>query len=344
MTLPDQDPPRKHNRWFLYWVWIAFALILFGWSGAWIVLRSQGLAKIDSAAQSARDAGWHVEWQDRHLVGFPFRLELVLDGLTLNDPSGWGIETPQLRAEAYAYSPGRAVAYAPNGLTLLRPGKPPMTIGGTALRAGINTTGAGVPNLSVQGQTLTFSNPAGATPSTLTRVSKLGIFMRPGPQDQGEVVFQLDGAVADPNLWLGRASQGKPVHAVFDGVFNKAYALQGRDWAGMVRAWTAAGGQMAVRKVQITAGDAALNAANGMLTVGDDGRLRGTLNAELAQGPRALAAIGGGKDISPTAADAAAAVAKARQGDTALARVDIAFEADQTTLGPVALGPAPRVF
>ncbi len=343
MSLPDQDPPRKYNRWFLYSVWIAFALALVGWSGAWIVLRSQSLAKIDSAAQSARDAGWRVEWQGRHLVGFPFRLELVLDALTLNDPSGWGIETAQLRAEAYAYSPGRAIAYAPNGLTLLRPGKPPMTIGGTALRAGINTTGAGVPNLSVQGQSLTFTNPTGATPPAFTRASKLGIFMRPGPQDQGELVFQLDGAVADPTLWLGRASQGKPVNAVFDGAFNKASAFQGRNWAQMVRAWTAARGQIAVRKVQLTAGDAALNAANGMLSVGDDGRLRGTLNAELTQGPRALAALGG-EDISPTAAAAAATVAKARQGDTPLARAAITFEAGQTTLGPVALGLAPRVF
>ena len=149
MTLPDQAPPRKHNRWFLYAVWIAFALLLVGWSGWWLVLRSQGLAQLETAAAQARDAGWRVEWQDRHLTGYPFRLELVLDGLTLSDPSGWGIEAPQLRAEAYAYAPGRGVAYVPTGVTLLRPGKAPLAIAAKSLRAGIDVTGPGVPRLSV---------------------------------------------------------------------------------------------------------------------------------------------------------------------------------------------------
>jgi hypothetical protein len=37
-------------------------------------------------------------------------------------------------------------------------------------------------------------------------------------------------------------------------------------------------------------------------------------------------------------------VVAARQGDGAAARASITFEAGQATLGPVALGPAPRIY
>jgi hypothetical protein len=63
----------------------------------------------------------------------------------------------------------------------------------------------------------------------------------------------------------------------------------------------------------------------------------------LRQAPRALGAMAQTGALPSTAADAATAVATARQeGDTA--RATLNFEAGQTTLGPVALGPAPRIY
>ena len=48
--------------------------------------------------------------------------------------------------------------------------------------------------------------------------------------------------------------------------------------------------------------------------------------------------------IRPEAAMAASAVAMARQGSNDVARANITFQAGQTTLGPVAIGPAPKVY
>jgi hypothetical protein len=47
--------------------------------------------------------------------------------------------------------------------------------------------------------------------------------------------------------------------------------------------------------------------------------------------------------IPAEAAEAAQAVAAARQEGDAT-RADVRFEAGRTTLGPVALGPAPKVY
>ena len=48
--------------------------------------------------------------------------------------------------------------------------------------------------------------------------------------------------------------------------------------------------------------------------------------------------------IAQDRAEAAAAVAAAREGTGDVAQATINFEAGQTTLGPVALGPAPLVY
>ena len=67
------------------------------------------------------------------------------------------------------------------------------------------------------------------------------------------------------------------------------------------------------------------------------------LDVSLRQAPRALGEMGREGVIPPANAAAAAAVAEAREtGDQA--RATISFQAGMTTLGPVALGPAPKVY
>ena len=48
--------------------------------------------------------------------------------------------------------------------------------------------------------------------------------------------------------------------------------------------------------------------------------------------------------IDPGAAQSATIVARARQGTGDAMQATISFQAGRTTLGPVALGPAPKVY
>lgn len=335
MTLPDQAPPRKHHRWFLYAPWLLFALALVAWSGFWIYLRGEVTGRMDAAAARARAAGWQVQWSGRHISGYPFRLEVVLDGMTLAEPSGWGVATPQLRAETFAYRPGHWIAYTPGGVTVSRPGQGPLRVGAKVLRASLNSLDRAPPSLSIEGAELSFASAAGAPPPAFTRAAKLQVYLRPGPDDQGAALFRLDDAVAEPSRWLGRVARGRPGAVIFDGIFSHASSLRGANWADAVRAWTAAGGAMTVRNVQLSAADAALNATSGALTVGPDGRLRGTLVAQLRQAPLALDAM-----EQPGAAVAATAI----QGGAPLASATINFTNGQVALGAFQVGPAPRVF
>jgi hypothetical protein len=101
---------------------------------------------------------------------------------------------------------------------------------------------------------------------------------------------------------------------------------------------------MTVRQAGLTAGDAIVGVTSGSLVAARDGRLSGVLDVTLRQAPRGLAAMADTGVIDPQAAQAAALVAQTRQGTGEAAQARITFQAGRTTLGPVALGPAPKVY
>ncbi len=344
MTLPDSEAPRKHRRWFLWGPWIAFGVAAVLGSGGWVYLRSDAARRMDAQAEQLRSAGYEVAWASRSFSGFPFRLETSLKDVRIAEPSGWAIAAPELQAEAAIYALGTWTAYAPRGISLTRPGSGTVRVQAKVLRASLAGLDKTPPRLSVEGQDLTFIAPPGADPYPLRSAKALQVHVRPGPDDQGALLFRLDGAQAELPALMGRIAQGKPIAIVWDSVFSKASTLKGRDWPATVQAWTGAGGKLTVRSAAMTAGDAQLNASSGTLGVGFDGRLRGDLQVELRQAPRALIAMGQAGVAPPEAAAAAAAVVAARQGDGAAASAAITFEAGQATLGPVALGPALRVY
>jgi hypothetical protein len=101
---------------------------------------------------------------------------------------------------------------------------------------------------------------------------------------------------------------------------------------------------MSVKRGGLTAGDALIGVNSGDLGVARDGRLEGVLDVSLRQAPRALAEMGATGAIPPDRAEAAAEVARARQAGGDLAHATLNFEAGRTTLGPVAISPAPKVY
>ena len=343
-TLPDSDTPRKPRRWLLWGPWIVFAALLIAGGAFSVVVRVNAAKQMDAHAARLRAEGYDIAWDSRHIGGFPFRLETVLTNVRLAEPSGWAIEAPEVRAEAAVYKLGTWVAYAPQGLSLTRPGSGTVRIQGKLLRASVSGMDRRPPRLSVEGQELTFIAPSGAKPYPLRSAKELQIHTRRGPDDQAQVMFKLDGAQAELPALLGQVAQGKPIAIALDATWSKASAMTGADWPAAVQAWSNAGGKLNVRNATLTAGDAQLSALGGTLSVGFDGRLRGDLPVELREAPRALIAMGQTGAAPPEAAAAAAAVVAARQGDGPAARASITFEAGQATLGPVALSPAPRIY
>lgn len=346
MSVPDTTAPRKLSRLRLYITFgLAFALVI-AWSAAWIWARGETKARMDAGAEALRKAGYEVAWKDRTIGGYPFRLNVTLTDARVRDRSGWALEAPRLEGQAFMHAPTSWVLAAPEGATFVRPIAGPVRVTGKTLRASLTHLTNTPPNISFEGVDLAFQPAAGAQPFGLQAAQRVEFHLRQAPSEVGDeagVWLSVKDGKAQLSGLLGRIAGEKPISIEWDGRMSKISAFRGSDWGQAVRAWVAAGGQMNVKRGGLTAGDALIGVNSGALRVDSDGRAQGVLDVSLRQAPRALSTLGSTGTIPQERADAAAVVATARQqGD--VARATLNFEAGQTTLGPVAIAPAPRVY
>lgn len=344
--MPDPTAPRKLSRLRIYITFGIAIVAVIAWTIAWVWARGEVKARMDAGVAMLKQAGYEVAWKDRGIGGYPFRLNVTLTEARVRDRSGWALEAPKLEGQAFMHAPTTWILAAPDGVTFVRPVGGPVRVTGKTIRASLSHFQNTPPNLSFEGSGLTFQPSAGAQPFGLQAAEHVEFHLRQAPSEVGDeagVWLSVKDGKAQLSGLLGRIAGEKPISIEWDGRMSKISAFRGQDWPSAVRNWTNAGGQMNVKRGGLTAGDAVIGVNSGTLRVGADGRLRGVLDASLRQAPRALGAMGTVGTIPQDRAAAAAAVAVARQeGD--LARATLNFEAGQTTLGPVALAPAPKVY
>ncbi len=346
MSLPDPTATRKLSRWGLYGPIAALVILITGFSAAWIWARGEAARRMDLGVASLKTAGYEIAWKDRKIGGYPFRLNISLTEPSIRHRSGWALEAPRLEGQAFMHAPTTWVIAAPAGLTFVRPAGGPVRVSGKLVRASLNRLTTSPPNLSFEGVDLTFAAAAGAQPFGLSSAERVEIHLRRAPKEVGEEAglwLSVKNGKAQLSGLLGRIAGDGPISIEWDGRLSEIDAFRGRDWPDAVRNWVTAGGRMSVKRAGLTAGEAVIGVNSGSLGVGSDGRLTGVLDVSLRQAPRALSVMGATGTIPRDQADAAAAVAQARTtGD--LARATLNFEAGQTTLGPVAIAPAPKVY
>lgn len=347
MSLPEPAAPRKSSPLIIYVAFGLTLLLVAGWSGAWVWARGQLAARLDAGADGLRRAGYEVSWSARSLGGYPFRLDVTLTDAVIRDRSGWALQTPRLEGEAPLYAPTHWVVAAPEGLTFVRPVGGPVRVTGKLVRASVTHLANTPPNISFEGVDLAFQPAAGAQPFALSSAQRIEVHLRRAPAEIGDeagVWVSIKDAKARLTGLIGRIAGDKPVSFEWDSRLSHASALKGRSWADLIRNWTAAGGRMNVKQAGLTAGDALAGANTGTLTVDSDGRINGALELSLREAPRALGVMGATGAVPEAQAAAATAVVEARSAGADAVRATLAFQAGRTTLGPVALAPAPRVY
>lgn len=344
MSVHDPSPPRKHRRLGLYLPFGLLAVAIAAWSLAWVWVRGEAARRMDAAVADLNRAGYQITWKDRSVGGYPFRMDVVLTDARVRDPSGWALQVPSVEGEAYIYDLTHWMFAAPQGLTFVRPEGGPVLATGRVIRASLSHPDARPPSFDFQGLDLAFQAAPGAQPFFLTSAKTVEFHLRAGPDDQGGVFFSVDQGKARLSGLFGRIAGDKPIAIVWNSTLSKMSAFEGADWADAVRHWSDAGGAMTVRDASLTAGQALIATKGGTLSVGRDGRARGALEVSLRRAPQALSAMGETGAIPQTAAHAAAEVAQVRQGEGETAHATLTFQAGQTTLGPVAIGPAPKVY
>lgn len=331
------------RRFWLYAPFVVLAIAVAAWTAGWLWMRGEVFRRMDLGARVLGESGYSVDWGARSLSGFPFRLNLDIAAPRFREVSGWGVSAPRLKAEAFVFAPDHWVVVAPDGVILNRRVGGPVAIGAKVLRGSLSEMGAYPPRLSIEGVGLTFAAAPGASPVAIASAEGLHLHAKAGPMDQGAFYVEIDRANSADSGLLNDIAADAPVTLIVDAIFSHAGALSGQGFAGALRGWGEAGGGLNIRRLGFQAGPVTAEARSGALAIDGQGRLKGVVDARLKQARRLLAAWGARSGLAPQAATSAQTVLDAHDRGGVVA-IPLNFQAGQTTIGPVSVGPAPRVY
>jgi len=98
--------------------YFAIVVVLASYGVFWLAAREILQARLAHEADQLRRSGYVVELAGQRIGGFPFRLRLHYDHVHVVGPSGWGLNTPTLDAQAFVYAPGHWVVWRRRAWTL----------------------------------------------------------------------------------------------------------------------------------------------------------------------------------------------------------------------------------
>lgn len=94
---------------------ILVLLAFLGYSAWWWLGASAHDKALTHWFEDRRDAGWVAAYDDLNVVGYPNRIDTRVDGLELADPrSGWAWSAPFLHVHSLSYKPNHVIVALPN--------------------------------------------------------------------------------------------------------------------------------------------------------------------------------------------------------------------------------------
>jgi hypothetical protein len=360
MTLPDpaaafKEPARRPRR---RWLFLPYAIVIVGfflWSIVWLEERNQVALAMDRAVAQARGDGLSLDWKDREIGGYPFRIEVTVTGFNAGEPSGWSLSAPSLKAVAEAYDLNHWVFAAENGADFARPGAGVTHVTGKAIRAswvGPRSLGGGdaAPRIVAEGLGLTFATDPGAKPFPLTSVGHAEVFTRTEPDGRLDAGLLLENAQPRasspqaPSL-LADLTGDRPFAVLWQGIVSHPKAFAGANAQDAAQAWAKAGGTLTTVRAGMSSNARGMGLRPGVLTLDPDGRVQGEADLVFfGVNGDPLRAMGRDGIVQPLAGDAAGLFLDARAAVAPRSEVDLTYRGGVTNLGPVPIGPAPKPF
>ena len=348
---PMTVQPRRHSRLGLYAPFALVLVALAAWTVWWFVLAGQVRQRLDAQAEGLRRAGWTIQYEHAGVSGWPFRTRLETRDVRVAAPSGHAVSATRLVAQAATWEPGKWVVVAPDGLTLTRAAKGDVRITGQAIRASVHGLTQRWPNIAIELAQPVFAAQRGAEAFPIAGAKQIQFYLRPhiGPATQPGIRNDVDVLF---RLIEARGRSGGPVEgmarngvltAQIETVVEHADRLNGPDAAGVLSAWSKAGGRFTGVRGEVRAGDSGAVLSSDLLFARPDGRLEGSLALKAEKPLPAIAGLARSGGMNPVGA-AGAAGAAAASGGQGNVDLTLVFRDGRTFLGPFALAPAPKLF
>lgn len=314
------------------------------WSGWWLA----GAGGMKTAYRSwfeARQAeGWQAEYADLSLRGFPNRFDLTLEAPQLADPeTGWAWQAPFFQLFALAYRPNHVIAVWPKEQTLANP-QETITVRTEDMRASLVVNPSpDLPiarsNLVIEGLNMTSDLDWSISADKM----QLALREREITPNRYQIALIAEG-LTPPAALREAAQTGLP--AAFETLESDLDVSFDRPWDrfALERA------RPQPRSIRITTMKAQWGAMlfqmKGDLTVDEVGVPEGELAIQARNWRDMIALARSSAEVSPAALDfleSALGLVAQMSGNENNLDLTLAFKGGATYLGPLPIGPAPRL-
>lgn len=324
-------------------LFIAVAVVVAGWTGAWFYVRGQVTAGMDRAMVDMAAEGLDVSCPDRSASGWPFRIEVTCVSPAARLPDGRTLSAAALAATWSINDPDLVLVAAQSPLTV-DGGQVHVETAFDRLRASLRLSEGTVPTVAVElvkpAATVTGSGPGAPTGVTAERAE---LHLRPTPSlDRAlDMAVTLSGVMANDD---GGPALPAPADAGVNVTVTEAALIDGTA-NGAVR-WANAGGLVQLVEATLVIGDTRIT-GEGAANIDPDGQVRATIDS-VATGTAWLTdAAREGKSLPPQLAALGSAflmLGRPLDGDGAPRSLTISVDNGQISANGLALGQIPPVF
>lgn len=304
------------------------------WSGHWFWAAARHSNAVIDWLEARRADGWEVSYSDLSVRGFPNRLDTTLTDLTLADPHSrivW--QMPFFQLLTLSYKRGHVIAVWPDSQAISR-GPQRLRIGSDGLRASVvfdPKTGA-VQRTNLEAQVVNIDRSDGAA------IALAGLRAAAQHTAPGGTEYRL--ALAADAIAGGTGTPGaSAVSADLTATFDKLWTLSALHTPRPQPT------RLGLRLMDYRLGDLELKLA-GDLEIDDAGRADGRLTVKAANWRALLDQAQDGGQIPPDLAEMLETgldLLSRMSGNERTLDVPLRFDAGEMRLGPVPLGPAPRL-
>ncbi|WP_230534308.1 DUF2125 domain-containing protein [Microvirga roseola] len=244
----------RRSRFWLYTPFVLLLLVAIAWSVAWFVIRNRADEALDTWLAAEAQAGRQWVCTDRRIGGYPFRIEVACDSLTLNQGAITASFGP-VEAVAQVYQPRRIIAEIQGPFTLT---DGDVTVQGSwdLLQTSINTSPTGLRRLSLVAEAPKVT-VTGLTPEEIaTSGQHLELHVRPNPSRMPERAFDAAVSISKANIpVLDRLVGGaEPTDLDADVTLTEAEGIRGRPIVEELERWRAAEGKLDILRLAAAKG------------------------------------------------------------------------------------------
>lgn len=330
------------------WLLAIVALLVLGWSGWWWFGATVRERAVESWLAERRADGWVAEAADIRVAGFPNRIDMTVEGLALADPeSGWSWTAPEFQVLSLSYKPHQFITVWPGEQVIASPFET-TTVASEVMRGSVvfePNRRLALDRSTIEIEAMTLTGASGWQAGVDTALVSTRQAGDRAPPFSHDVSVEVAG-LTPPRGWLDGIDRAGVLPDAIDALTLDATLVFDRPWDRVaVEGDNPALQQVRLRGATARWGELELS-GSGTVSADAAGFAEGEIELEARNWREVLAVAEAGGLLPPAVAGGI------RTGLELLARfggggdslsVPLEFRDGRTRLGPVPVGPAPRL-